>query len=584
MVFVVPQFLKSYRTPIVLSVFSLTYLLLAVTSYTQESATFDEPQHLTAGYVILKLGDHRIYAENPPFLDLWAALPLLVSRVAFEASELPTLPYGTAGEEQQYCHRFLYELNDADRLLYRARFMIVLLGLLLGVLVFCWARDLFGWPTACAALVLYGLEPNMLAHARLVTTDLGVTCFIFGAVYFLWRTTRRVSWSNVLGLSVFFALAQISKYTALLLFPIAAMLLIFRAIGNVRWACDLPRSQEIASRRGRAGMALLILLHLILVSYITIWAAYSFRYTGDLAPLVPTPKDEVVPTIAAVTRWVDRYHLLPNDVSMGFLIGQAKLKRRAGVYGEGFRTTDKWYYLPVLIILKTPLLLVLLILLGLAACVRRWRGIRSVALFIVLPMVVLLGAALWSGFSVGLRYVLPIYPFGVLLAVLGIEPLLARSRGLVIVLAAIWVVEFAVICPHYLASSSELIGGPGNGYKYMADSDLDWGQDLKGLKKWMDENGVQHINLAYFGTANPAYYGISYSALPGTDMDIRRGPSPPLRLPGYIAISVTHLHGIYLSRALKAVYGELLPIQPRAVIGHSIHVYWLDQNGRPSQD
>ena len=71
--------------------------------------------------------------------------------------------------------------------------MNVLLGVVLGLLLFCWVGEWLGFRAAVVALGLYTIEPNIAAHSSLVTTDLGVTCFMFGAVYFLWRTSRRLT-------------------------------------------------------------------------------------------------------------------------------------------------------------------------------------------------------------------------------------------------------------------------------------------------------------------------------------------------------------------------------------------------------
>jgi hypothetical protein len=101
-----------------------------------------------------------------------------------------------------FAHRVMYVDNDADRVLGRARAMIVLLGVLLGVLVFSWAREWLGPIPAIAALVLFVLEPNLMAHASVVTTDFGLTTFMFGAVYFLWRTLRRVTPFNIAAMAV----------------------------------------------------------------------------------------------------------------------------------------------------------------------------------------------------------------------------------------------------------------------------------------------------------------------------------------------------------------------------------------------
>src|SRR5439155_900614 len=132
-----------------------------------------------------------------------------------------------------------------DRMLTAARFMIVTLGVVLGVLLFCWAQELFGLFPATIVLALYCLEPNILAHSSLVTTDLGVTCFIFGTVYFLWRTTRKISVGNLVGLTAFFTLAQISKYSALLLGPIVPLLLVIAASRNRAWPVTIGSAPEL---------------------------------------------------------------------------------------------------------------------------------------------------------------------------------------------------------------------------------------------------------------------------------------------------------------------------------------------------
>ena len=136
--------------------------------------------------------------------------------------------------------------------------------------------------------------------------------------------------------------------------------------------------------------------------------------------------------------------------------------------------------------------------------------------------------------------------------------------------------EFASICPHYLAFFNQFVGGPENGHRYMVDSNLDWGQDLKGLKKWMDQYQIHYINLSYFGTADPVYYGIRCTYLPGGpfyDDPLMRNPL----LPGYVAISATNLRGVYFLEQARDVYKPLLNSQPVAVIGYSIYVYRVDQ-------
>src|SRR5262249_52844934 len=160
---------------------------------TQKSATWDEPIHVLDGYASLTRGDFRFDSDHPPFLRMFAALPLAFGRpLALDTSVVDrTAPDVWAADELfTYTHQFMYVDNDADALLYRARFMVVLLGLVLGALVFFWTDELFGRLAALIAVAMVFFEPNIVAHFSLVTTDAAITTFVFGSMYFLWRVNR----------------------------------------------------------------------------------------------------------------------------------------------------------------------------------------------------------------------------------------------------------------------------------------------------------------------------------------------------------------------------------------------------------
>jgi hypothetical protein len=190
---------------------------------------------------------------------------------------------------------------------------------------------------------------------------------------------------------------------------------------------------------------------------------------------------------------------------------------------------------------------------------------------------VYLGAAMTMKIDIGLRHVLPLYPLALLIAGRAVGAVLASRRKLFIAalaaLCLLQVGEVAAVHSHYLAFFNQLIGGPKNGYKYLADSNLDWGQDLKRLKRWMDENRVEKINLSYFGSADPAYYGIHCTYLPGsTVFGTNRIEKPSL--PGLVAVSVQNLTGAGLDG--DPFYKPLFNVEPLAVIGYSIRVYRVD--------
>lgn len=545
------------NTAIVLAIFAVVFIALTVGSYTRESATWDEPQHLTAGYAALTQRDYRVDAEHPPLARIWAALPLgLSSGIKFDTNSA----FWKEGPSWFFCHQFMYRDNNADWMLYRARFMIVLLGVLLGVLLFCWAREWCGFWAATGALALYCLEPNILAHSSLVTTDFALVGFSFGAVYFLWRLTRHFSVGNITGLTVFFVLAQLTKFTAILLWPVVLVLLIVLAILTKK-------------RLPILGVAAL----LAVATYAGIWSVYGFRYRATTATAArfafefeKNPRVQAAaPTLSKITAWVTAHRLLPQAYVEGFLLGQAKAKVRPAYFAGEYSTKGWWYYFPAAFVLKTPLTVIALFLAGLIVCATRWR---QDWLFALVPVAVFLGVAMTANINIGLRHILTIYPFVLLLACRAIS----RRRWLPAVAPVLAAAELALVYPHCIASFNILTGGPLHGSQYLVDSNLDWGQDLKGLKQWMDRRGVTDINLSYFGTADPAYYGIRCTYLTGSPFYAESLVSTP-KLPGYVAVSLTNLRGPDMNEEKRRFFEPLLDRKPVARIGHSIHVYWMER-------
>ncbi|MGE0706138.1 MAG: hypothetical protein AB7P22_19630, partial [Vicinamibacterales bacterium] len=407
----------SPRTLLVLAIFAVVFITLQVSSYRQKSATWDEPIHLTMGYAALTRSDYRVDPEHPPFLRMWAALPLLfIDGIELDTTSIEAAPPNrwALGDLIDFSRHFLYSQN-ADQLLYAARFMIVLLGVALGVLLFSWVNQWSGFWTATAVLALYTVEPNLSAHSSLVTTDFGLTCFAFGAVYFLWRSSRSPSAFNLAGVILFIALAAVSKYTALVLGGIVPLLL--------GWSVLKDRSMSLRTASSILALA-------AVTSLLAVWAAYGFRYPPSDSPEWLFRLDQVqevlqrVPGLTALIETIDGAHLVPNALSQGLLLGQAKAQGRSaflmGMYGTGW-----WYYFPAAFLMKTPIALLLLALAGAVVSV---RGRSPGVVFAVVPIVVFLGAAMISTMNSGVRHVLPIYPFGLVLAGVGFKELVDRFK------------------------------------------------------------------------------------------------------------------------------------------------------------
>jgi hypothetical protein len=562
----------SLRTPAILVTFAAAFVLLTGGALTGMSATWDEPIHLTAGHAALVQQDYRVDPSHPPAVRMWAALPtLFLGASPPDSGAIDRTPASAwLSRAYQFAHRFLYAQNDADRLLYPARFMVVSLGVVLGLLLFGWARAWLGFAPAVAALAFYTLEPNLLAHASLVTTDLGVTCFLFGAVYCAWRLHRGAGWGSAAGLALCASLAVVSKFSGLLVAPLIVMLL---GVSMVRGALPL--------RRG-----LLVLVLVAATSWGSIWAIYGFRYLPSASPswtyaLHAAPAAGDAGWLAGMLAWADTHRLLPNAFTQGAIYTVTSLQQMPAFLNGEIRQDGWWYYFPAAFLLKTPVALLALVGAGLVVLVARRRSLEpDTALFLLLPVAVYLGVAMWSGVNLGVRHILPVYPFLILVAAAAVrEAARMQPRAAVTVMAvalAAWGIELARTYPHTLAFFNQIAGGPANGHRYLSDSNLAWGQSLKGLKVWMDRNDVSHLNLAYFGQADPAYYGIDATYLPGGPSFAAGSTSRP-RLPGYVAISATVLSGVYAQPWMRLFYQPFHALEPVAVIGHAMRVYRVDQ-------
>lgn len=558
------------RTVLLLVTFAAVYLALQIGSNRVNSATFDEPVHLAAGYLALTRADYGFDSSHPPFLRMWAALPLLLgeprparleARGTMALPEWSTASLNVAGE-------LVYGRADGDAMLGRARLMIGLLGVALGLLVFFWVREWVGETAAAVTLACYTIAPNLGAHAGLVTTDLGLALFYFGTVYFLWRLHRRFTGWNLAGACGFFALALASKFSAVILGPLAVVLLGLGVVlgGELTWR--------------RAALALGALAG---SGYLGIWAVYQFHYLP--APDMPPLRADLLPVaientpwLASILGWVDAHHLLPAAYSQGFIWSQASAANMSAFLAGEYRDGGWWYYFPAALLLKTPVMKLALMGAGIVFLVRqhlagRWSNVA----FVLLPPLAYLGVAMTSDINIGVRHVLPVSPFGFLLAAVAVQRLWTGGRWPRLALGAVlgvWLVSFGLVYPHTLAFFNLAAGGSAHGPKWLADSNLDWGQGLKSLKTWMTRHGVEHVNFAYFGTIDPRNYGVSYTGLP-TQPEFE-GSEPP-RLPGYVVVSPTVQALAAREPRLELFYAGLEKQEPVAVVGHALRIYWVEE-------
>ena len=347
---------------------------------------------------------------------------------------------------------FDYELFTEQHLVL-FRLPVIALGLVVMWMVFRLARRLHGPVVGVAALFLASLSPNLLAHSTLATLDLATTCAVLVAVVGLYRyagapTVGRLAWASVM-----VAVALAVKIQAVLLLPIVVVAL---ALAAARQA----RSDRIALRAMTASWLLLPLAAVVVINLV-----YLHVPLAD-GGLLPEP-------------YLEAFRVKLSHGAGGhfaYLLGQYS--------GEGW-----WYYFPLAILFKTPLPVLVLVGLGLA---RRQR--LDTVVFVLLPIVLFLAAGMVGQLNIGLRHVLPIYPFLFVAAGAGASRLTARGwrRVLLGVLAAAYVVQALWIAPHHLSYFNVLAGGPSNGYRILLDSNFDWGQNDRFLERHVARTGLAY--------------------------------------------------------------------------------------------
>ncbi len=542
----------------------LVYAGLAQLSMREKSPTFDEVAHLPSGYMHLLRGDFRLVTD-PPLPKALAALPLLAMDV-----RVPEQDHAWARRRHyEFGRRLLFEWNDGQRLISAGRLVIVAMGASLLALVagFAWSR--WGAAVGAVALFLGALHPDLLAHGQLVTTDVPVTLLMLASLLHFERLLARPTLRGAAAGGLLLGAALASKYSSLLLPPLLLALGTAQAVAG-------PREER---RRGMLRVARLLAI-MLAVAPLVIWAAYGFRARVTPDPAVneafrlepERPKSELV---WQATKAAQRFGLLPDPYLYLFLrFARHTEQRRAFLLGE--RSSEGWWYdFPVTLGVKTPIPLLLLYGVALALFARQWRRhARDAVLW--LPAAAYLAIAVSRNLNIGHRHLLPVLPFLLIGAARAAVALWRRGgrpgRAAVVALLAWHALSAARIHPHYLAYFNELVG-PENGHRYLVDSNLDWGQDLPGLKAYLDRHGIERVKLSYFGTAEPAFYGIRCERLPGY-------PPPPEVAeavdPGdLVAVSATNLAGVYLTEDPDALHlmRRLRRQAPIGSIGHSILLY-----------
>ncbi len=550
---------KGHKRLLIAAGFIALFMIEASVIAVKKSNTWDEPAHILSGYAHITDGMDYISPLNHPAFGrmLTGVLPALFLNLDFDNKVMPEQAKDSGFFP--YSVKFLYGNNvKGGLILFLSRLPNILIGALLGIYIFLWSEELWGLRGGYLSLFLYSLSPTILSNASLATTDMPIAAFFFISSYYLFRLAK--DGPNAKGIAIaaiLTALAFASKHTAFLLLSVVAI------------------AMAEGFRKGPFIRTALYYFSFALIIYALIWAIYGFRFHSASPSYSPLYWDRFASSgfmplfdfLRGIKFLPEAYLYSVAGVLMG--AGSGKAAFLMGRYSvEGW-----WYYFPVAFLIKTPIPVIIFLIASLLFIPKK-SGLKEVFLYIIFPAALVFIIMSMQKVNIGIRHILPVYPF--IFTLIGFAPnIRTQSRRLAAAVfygCVIWYIYSAAsIFPHDLAYFNEFIGGPKNGYKYLVDSNLDWGQDLAGVKEYMDEKKIDKIKLAYFGLSDPGYFHIDYDYLPSFIIIDPQNVNAEVPLKGYFAVSATMLQGVYLpDRDFYKIFRDSQPID---TIGYSIFIY-----------
>jgi 4-amino-4-deoxy-L-arabinose transferase-like glycosyltransferase len=543
--------IKNHFHFVLLAIVVLFSFGLMLNASFQESATMDELAHIPAGYGYVKYLDFRLNPEHPPLTKAIAALPLIFQNLNFptDESSWQTDINGQWATGAQ----FLYESgNDADKIIQWSRFGPMLLTIILLIFIYIWAKDLLGRWWALLPVFLFALSPTVLAHGHYVTTDIGAALGIFIALYYFIKFLSIPSQKHLFLAGVAFGIAQLLKFSAVLLMPFFIFLMAVFYIHKTAfdWKNTEPakRFKRFSIRAFRFIRSALVVF---IIGYVIVYAVY-FAFTVNYPVEKQKSDAEFILTsfgggptqigenckpmrcLANANIWMSSNKFLRplGEYMLGVLmVIQRSSGGNTGYFLGEVSASGWWHYFPVLFALKEPIPSLILILFAFTFSVwlvcKKLRntncGPRTIfsdylalrfAEFSILSFVIFYWIySMKSPLNIGIRHMLPTMPLIYILTTSAVKKIINTSTVKKVLLAALllwFALETFSATPYFLSYFNQFGGGIWNGYKYAVDSNYDWGQDLKRLKKFVEKppvgENIDRIAVDYFGGGNPKYY------------------------------------------------------------------------------
>lgn len=600
------------------TIFILSLILIVAAAFMwqtarQDSAIMDELAHIPASYSYVKFLDYRLNPEHPPLVKIISGLPLLFTKLNFPLAS-PAWTDEVNGQWQTGA-QFLYESgNNADEIILLSRIGPILITLLLIALVYIWSRKLLGKTWALLPTILTAFSPTILAHGHYVTTDVGAAAGVFAATFAFINFLLRPSKKNLIFSGLALGLAQLTKFSAVLLIPYFLILISVFYLASVikDWNTTEPsvRKKRFGIRFIRYFRAVFIIF---IIAYLLVYAIYAiltinYPVQKQVADTKFILESFGIRPLAYLNIWMAGNKILRPLAE--YLLGVLMVIQRSSGGNTAYflgnvSTGGWWYYFPVVFGLKEALPALILIALG--AYLSAARIIKKIKEFPTLQKIknnfldylsldfpefsmLIFIVFYWlysinSPLNIGVRHIIPTLPFIYILTASSLkrwvnpEPsmfnlafiwflstlknlLRSSLKAVLIVFALVWLIlETVIAYPYFLSYFNEIGGGTFGGYKYVTDSNYDWGQDLKRLAVFVEKEAIEKIAVDYFGGGKPDYY------LGGKTDYWQSGRGNPADIGiNWLAISVNTIQ-------TDKEYEWLRELKPNYRAGSSIFVY-----------
>lgn len=556
------------------------------------SPTFNEPAHLASGIHHWLTGRYDLYEVNPPLVRMVAAIPPMLFGIK---ADFPNMKQGPGVRWEFRAGESLVRVNGASIIeqMFYARLACIPFSILGMVVCYCWARQLFGEASGLFAAGLWAFSPDVLGHAALITPDIPAASLAISTMYLFFNWLLRPCWTEAISTGIVLGIAELAKFSLLLLLPVMAILF------GVKLTHIVP-----FGRGRRALTASLQLACIILTSIYVVNTGYLFHGTcrriDELRFVSALLGGDGANNDSPGNRMASRSFLGKIRIPFpeNYLYGIDKQRRdfESGAYlsylGGRFSKEGWWYYYLYAIAVKWPVGYLALFLLAVLC----WGTSRADAVIVFAGLALFLPACLiisaassQTSLNHHYRYIFPAFPF--LFVAMGIVWRDLQVRRSATVLAFSWVCFLVSVAgalraaPDTLAYFNELAGGPGNGHRHLLHSSLDWGQDLVTLRKFLDGGrGDEPLFLAYYGLFDPADIGFAYTLPPRGDATRVETVISSLE-PGWYAISVNFLCGcpwsafdgkggtVFFDAGQLSYFAKMTPV---AKCGLSIWIFKID--------